>query len=384
MKFILGTKQEMTQIWRNDIAIPVTKVKLEPGVVVQVKTTVNDGYNSVVVGYGTRRVKNIAKPQQGQTKGLGNFRYLKEFRYVNKQDMKEFSNLSRGIQIAADTFEVGDSVDVIGVSKGKGFQGVVKRHRFHGHNTTHGTKDQVRMPGSIGAGEPQHVFKGTRMGGHMGDQQVTIKNLEVIEVNAAEGFMYVNGALPGAINGVLYVKGAGELKYGAAVAEAMVAEEAKVEVPVVEVKAEEVVVEAVVDAAAETSVKEATPVVEEVAVETKVETASVETADVSKEEAPVVAEEVVEAVAAVVKKDHKALFAELSAEEQAKYSSEAVSEIIAKLEEQYKINLVPVVMMLAVKELNAENLEGYLINDAKLEATVATELAKALKEQIIK
>lgn len=378
MKFILGTKQEMTQIWRNDIAIPVTKVKLEPGVVVQVKTTVNDGYNSVVVGYGTRRLKNIAKPQQGQTKGLGNFRYLKEFRYVNKQDMAEFSNLSRGIQIAADTFEAGDSVDVVGVSKGKGFQGVVKRHRFHGHNTTHGTKDQVRMPGSIGAGEPQHVFKGTRMGGHMGDQQVTIKNLEVIEVNAAEGFMYVNGALPGAINGVLYVKGAGELKFSEAKAEEVVISEQQpanseiAEAPVVEPVVAEPVIEEVKE-----EVKIETPVVEEVkAEEVKVEEV--------KAEAPVVDAVVAEPVVEVVKKDHKALFSELSAEEQAKYSSDEVREIISKLEEQYKVDLVPVVMKLAIKELTAENLEAYFINDAKLEATEAAELAKALIEQIIK
>ncbi|MEI8360880.1 MAG: 50S ribosomal protein L3 [bacterium] len=360
MKFILGTKQEMTQIWRNDIAIPVTKVKLEPGVVVQVKTVANDDYNSVVVGYGSRRAKNIAKPQQGQTKGLGNFRYLKEFRYVNKQDMTEFSRLSRGLQILTDTFEAGDSVDVVGVSKGKGFQGVVKRHRFHGHNTTHGTKDQVRMPGSIGAGEPQHVFKGTRMGGHMGDQQVTIKNLEVIEVNAAEGYMYVNGAIPGARNGVLYIKGQGDLKIGE-----------KVEV----VETKQVIEKAPVKEAI------AEPVTEEVVIE-KVETAPMAETEVVTETP--VAEVVAEVAVPEVKKDHMTLFNELSKEEQEKYSSEKVSDIIATLETQYRVDLVPVVMKLAVKELTLESLESYLINDAKLEPIQAVELAKALNEQIIK
>ncbi|MCK5537790.1 MAG: 50S ribosomal protein L3, partial [Bacteroidales bacterium] len=174
MKFILGKKIEMTQVWKDGDAVGVTKVEVGPCTVVQVKNDKKDGYTAVQVGYGVKKEKNIKKPQIGHFKGLDNFRYLKEFRIKNEE-----VTLKRGDRFDISSFEVGEEINLTGVSKGKGFQGVVKRHHFAGQIKTHGTKDQVRMPGSIGATGPAHVFKGTRMGGRMGGDRVTIKNLEV-------------------------------------------------------------------------------------------------------------------------------------------------------------------------------------------------------------
>ncbi|MEI7497934.1 MAG: 50S ribosomal protein L3 [Candidatus Falkowbacteria bacterium] len=219
MKFALAKKIEMTEVWRNEIVVPVTKVKVEPGTVVQVKNQTKDGYTAVVVGFGLRKPKNINKPQLGQMKDLGNFRYLKEFRYKldrNQAEKAEFEQLTRGGKIDLTTFETGDEVSVTGTSKGRGFQGVVKRHRFHGQNRTHGNKDQSRMPGSVGAGEPQHVFKGTRMGGRMGGKSATVSNLEIVEIDATDQTMLIKGALPGCRNSVLYICGRGALSLASA------------------------------------------------------------------------------------------------------------------------------------------------------------------------
>ncbi len=357
MKFIVGKKIEMTQVYQGDIAVPVTRVKLLPGVVMQIKTNATDGYNAVVIGCGERRIKNIAKPQQGAMKGLGNFRYIKEFRALTVADAKEQSQLSRGNHILIESFEVGDNANVVGVSKGRGFQGVVKRHRFHGHNTTHGTKDQVRMPGSIGAGEPQHVFKGTRMGGHMGDQGVTVKNLDVVAIDLETQEMMIKGALPGSRNSILYITAPGELKFS----------DTKVEVAKPAVK-EEVVVE-------ETKTEEA---VEEVTTEVATEEVKTETvAEVKATEEKVVMK--AETVDEQVEK-----FNALSEEAQAKYSSPEAQAVISKLEEQFKVDLVPVVMRMAINELKIEELEAYLVDSVKIEAAVAAEITKTIKEQILK
>jgi large subunit ribosomal protein L3 len=136
---------------------------------------------------------------------LGNFSHLKEFRLMSGE-------LKRGDKIDVSTFEVGDNVKVTGVSKGKGFQGVVKRYGFKGTKATHGNKDQLRMPGSIGATGPAHVFKGQRMPGRMGDEIVTVTNLKVIEINKDNNTILVKGAVPGARNGLLLIQGEGELK----------------------------------------------------------------------------------------------------------------------------------------------------------------------------
>lgn len=213
MKFIIGKKLEMTQVWQGEKVVAVTRIQAGPCPIVQVKGLDKDGYSSVQLGFGEKKEKNIRKPQKGHLKKLKteneklkvNLRYLKEFRNNN-------IDLKVGDVIDVDTFAPGDTIDVIGVSKGRGFQGVVKRYHFHGHNKTHGTKDQVRMPGSIGATGPAHVFKGTRMPGRMGGERTTIKNLEIIEVDKDNNILLVKGAVPGARNGLVLIQGEGELK----------------------------------------------------------------------------------------------------------------------------------------------------------------------------
>jgi large subunit ribosomal protein L3 len=213
MKFILGRKIEMTQVWRGDDVVPVTRVAAGPCTVVQIKDTKKDGYEAVQIGYGEKKPKNISKPQIGHMKNLGNFRYLKEFR-LEKEDKDAAPALVKGAVIAANTFSPGDTVEVTGVSKGKGFQGVVKRHGFSGSKKTHGNKDQLRMGGSIGSTGPAHVFKGTRMGGRMGGDQVTTKNLEIIEVDLENNILLIKGSVPGARNSLVLISGKGELKIG--------------------------------------------------------------------------------------------------------------------------------------------------------------------------
>lgn len=205
MKFILGKKIEMTQRFKEDgIVAPVTVVEAGPCVITQVKKSEKEGYNSVQVGFGEKKKPN--KSIQGHLKGLNGARYLREFR-VDELDKSE-----RGKEINVSTFTVGDKLNVIGTSKGKGFQGVVKRHGFKGSKATHGNKDQLRMPGSIGATDAARVFKGMRMGGHMGDDQVTVKNLELIEIDQENNYLFIKGAVPGARNGLLMISAEGELK----------------------------------------------------------------------------------------------------------------------------------------------------------------------------
>lgn len=207
MKFIIGTKGEMTQVYRpNGAPVAVTRVQAGPCVVTQLKTVERDGYAAVQVGYGRRR--RLAKPQVGQAKGLGTFRGFHEFRV----EPAELAQFHVGDTIAPNAFSVGDVVKVTGISKGRGFQGVVKRHGFGGHPKTHGHKDQLRMPGSSGAGGVQRVFPGKRMPGRMGADRVTVGNLEVIAVDADEHTLDVQGAVPGSRNGLLLVYGEGELK----------------------------------------------------------------------------------------------------------------------------------------------------------------------------
>jgi len=209
MKFILGKKLEMTQIFQDDgRAVPVTKIQAGPCTVAQIRTNDKDGYQAVQFGYGVKKEKNTSKSVCGHLKGLENFRYLKEMRVTADEEM----NLKRGNIVDLNSFVEGDKVSVTANSKGRGFQGVVKRYGFSGSLKTHGHKDQHRMPGSIGATGPAHVFKGTRMGGHMGDEQVTIKNLTVIKVDPVKSILYVEGAVPGARNGLVIIKGDGELR----------------------------------------------------------------------------------------------------------------------------------------------------------------------------
>lgn len=206
MKFIIGKKIEMTQLWKNDKVAAVTKIIAGPCVVSQVKNDKLDGYSAVQLGFGERQEKNIKKPQKGHLKNLSNFRYLREFRVDDTVDLK------RGDSIDLESFESGDKIAVTSISKGKGFQGVVKRYGFKGTKKTHGNKDQLRMPGSIGATGPAHVFKGTRMGGRMGGNQVSIKNQEIIKIDQENNIIFVKGSVPGARNSLVLISAEGDLK----------------------------------------------------------------------------------------------------------------------------------------------------------------------------
>lgn len=200
MKFILGKKVNMSQMYAdNGSAIPVTIVSCGPCVVTRTKSKESDGYESVQLGYGEIKKKRVPKPVLGQLKNLGPFRFLREFRMAAGER-------TVGETITVAGFAKGDLVDVTSTSKGKGFQGVVKRHGFHGHPKSHGHKDQMRMPGAIGAGGVQRVFKGKRMGGHMGDERVTVKNLEVVAIDEQAGTLALKGAVPGARGGLITIR----------------------------------------------------------------------------------------------------------------------------------------------------------------------------------
>jgi large subunit ribosomal protein L3 len=207
MKFILGKKSSMTQVWSGDKVVAVTPVLAGPCVVTQVKTKSKDGYEAVQLAYGTRKEKNINKPQLGHVKNL-NIKpaHMREFRIDDTAAFKT------GDVVSVETFAAGDTINVTGTSKGKGFAGVVRRHGFHGFRKTHGNKDQERMPGSIGPKGPAHVFKGMRMAGRMGGDRVTTTNLEVVSVDPEKNIIYVKGAVPGAINGLIMIAGKGDIK----------------------------------------------------------------------------------------------------------------------------------------------------------------------------
>lgn len=185
--------------------VPVTMVKVEPCTVTQVRTAESDGYVAVQVGTGI--AKRMKKPQAGHLGQLGQLRTLREFRVPSTEGVEV------GKRCDINSFESGDTINVTGTSKGKGFQGVVKRHGFHGSPASHGHKDQLRMPGSIGSTGPQRVFKGTRMGGHMGTDRVTVTNLEIVEVDSENGEIAIKGALPGARGSLVLVSGEGEMKF---------------------------------------------------------------------------------------------------------------------------------------------------------------------------
>ena len=197
---IIGRKLGMTQIFRdNGKAEAVTAIEAGPCIVIQVKTVAKEGYNAVQLGFG--ETKRLKSPQRGHLKGLGQFRYLREFRVDNTETTQV------GEQVDVSLFKAGDLVDITGVSKGKGFAGVVKRHHFAGGPKTHGQSDRHRHPGSIGATtSPGRVFKGMRMAGHMGSSRVTVRHLEVFEAEPTRNLLLVKGAVPGARNGLLLIR----------------------------------------------------------------------------------------------------------------------------------------------------------------------------------
>lgn len=195
----------MTQVFKDDgNVVPVTRVQAGPCVITQVKTQEKDGVQAVQVGFGSQKVFRLNKAEQGHVQGISmngdastTVRVLRQFR--NNNDLK------RGDTFTVSIFTPGEKVQVIGISKGKGFQGVVKRHHFAGGPASHGHKDNLRMPGSIGSTGPQRVLKGVRMGGHMGDDQITVKNLEIISVDEKNNELLIKGALPGARNSIVYI-----------------------------------------------------------------------------------------------------------------------------------------------------------------------------------
>ncbi len=181
----------MTQIYdASGKAIPATAIHIRGNVVVQVRTKDTDGYEAVQVGEGTRNPNRIAKPQKGQWKDMGSFASVCEFRM-------DAPSLKVGDKIELAQFKLGDNVAVSATSKGKGFQGVVKRHGFHGGPRSHGQKHSEREPGSIGGGLRTHVPVGMRMAGRMGNDRITVKNLTVAHIDAEDSVMYVSGAVPG-------------------------------------------------------------------------------------------------------------------------------------------------------------------------------------------
>lgn len=239
MKFISGKKLSMTQIWVGDEVMAVTSVLAGPCTVTQVKSKAKDGYEALQLAYGVRKAKNINKPQLGHYKKTNvQPAHVREFRTTDAANFKE------GDVVTVATFAVGDKIDVTGTSKGKGFQGVVKRHHFHGFRKTHGNKDQERMPGSIGPKGPAHVFKGMRMGGRMGGERVTTTNLEVVALDTEKNILFIKGAVPGAINGFILIRGQGELQVNLKKVDE-IKEEIKVneEAGVADIKTEEIKVE---------------------------------------------------------------------------------------------------------------------------------------------
>ena len=199
MKALLGTKLGMTQLFDADGNVArVTLIQAGPCVVTQLKKTETDGYNAVQIGFG--EAKHQAKPQQGHLKASGaNSRTTREVRVA------ELPELQVGAKLELTNFEAGDAVQVTGTSKGKGFAGTIKRHNFSRGPKTHGSHN-YRAHGSIGSGYPEHVFKGMRMAGHMGHDQVTVRGLKVIAVDEKLGVLAISGAVPGPKRGLVMVK----------------------------------------------------------------------------------------------------------------------------------------------------------------------------------
>jgi large subunit ribosomal protein L3 len=197
---LLGKKLGMVQVFQADgTVVGCTVLEAGPCLVTQVKTKERDGYEAVQLGFGTK--KRLNEPEKGHLKGLGNLRYLREF----KAD--SLDGIEVGQRIGVELFQPGDKVDITGISKGRGFAGGVKRHGFHGGPKTHGQSDRHRAPGSIGSGTtPGRVLKGQKMAGHMGDERTTTRNLEVIEANPARGILIIKGPVPGAKDGLVRIR----------------------------------------------------------------------------------------------------------------------------------------------------------------------------------
>ncbi|MDD4342906.1 MAG: 50S ribosomal protein L3 [Eubacteriales bacterium] len=201
-EMILGKKIGMTQIFDAEgKLIPVTVVEAGPCIVVQQKDTENDGYQAVKVGYGGIKEKNANKPHKGQFAKAG----ITPLRYLREVKVDDLSKYPLGHEIKADVFRPGDMVDVTGVSKGKGTQGVIKRHNFSRGPMAHGSRHH-RKPGSIGALGPNRVFKGKKLPGHMGRDKITVQGLEIVKVDAEKNLLLIKGSVPGARKTLITIK----------------------------------------------------------------------------------------------------------------------------------------------------------------------------------
>jgi large subunit ribosomal protein L3 len=201
---IIGKKIGMTQLFQESgETVAVTAIQAGPSVVTQVKSRDRDGYDAIQVGFVENKVKQsqLSSPEKGHLRGLDNVRYIREFR------TDDISSVKRGDKVDVGFIKQGDLINVIGLSKGRGFAGVVKRHHFAGGPKTHGQTDRHRGPGSIGATTfPGRVLKGQRMAGHMGNRRVTARNLEVIQADPERNLLLVKGAVPGADGGLLIIE----------------------------------------------------------------------------------------------------------------------------------------------------------------------------------
>ena len=197
---IIGRKIGMTQIFQENGRVEaITAIEAGPCFVTQVKRVAKGGYDAVQLGFGTAKRLNL--PEKGHLKNVGLLKHLREF------EVSDIDSIEVGQKVDASIFEPGDLVDVTGISKGKGFAGVVKRHHFAGGPKTHGQSDRHRAPGSIGATtSPGRVFKGKRMAGHMGDERVTVRRLKVVEADPERNLLLVHGAVPGAKKGLVIIR----------------------------------------------------------------------------------------------------------------------------------------------------------------------------------
>jgi len=204
VKAILGKKVGMTQIFtESGETVPVTVIEAGPCYVTQVKTRERDGYDAVQLGFEEVKPQRLSGGEKGhlERNGLPMLRHLREFR------LRKGETATEGDRILVDVFEVGDRVDVIGLSKGRGFAGLVKRHHFKGGSKTHGQSDRQRRAGSIGAtSSPGHIWKGQRMAGRMGNARVSAQNLRVELVDAERNLLAVRGSVPGANGGLVMIK----------------------------------------------------------------------------------------------------------------------------------------------------------------------------------
>jgi large subunit ribosomal protein L3 len=205
VKGILGTKLGMTQIFDDTRAVPVTVIQAGPCVVAQVKTEAKDGYRAVQLAFGETRPASVNRPMKGHFDKAD----AEPGRYVVEIRTDDADQYRPGQEIKVDLFAPGDRADVVGVSKGKGFAGVMKRHGFRGLSGSHGTERKHRSPGAIGAcATPSRVFKGMRMAGQMGNERVTVLNLEVVRSDPERNLLLLKGAVPGPDGGLVMVRSA--------------------------------------------------------------------------------------------------------------------------------------------------------------------------------